>query len=78
MSPEERAARSARIRELLAHSEVQAAFAQIDADLINEWKNSRETNERENCWHALQIMERLKTWLNSNASSDLTALRKAK
>ena len=36
MTPNERAARGARVKELLAHEDVQAALADIEADTIEE------------------------------------------
>lgn len=78
VTAEERTARAIAVRELLDDVNVKDALAGIEADLIGEWKRSQTTDERENCWRALNIMERLRTYLTSYASSDLTALRRAK
>jgi hypothetical protein len=78
VNADERRARAARVRELLDDADVKDALAGIEADLVGEWKRSQTTEERENCWRALNIMERLRTYLTSCASSDLTALRRAK
>lgn len=78
MSPEERNARSIGIRALLDDANVQAAFDAIEADMTEEWRRAQTTDERENMWRAVNTIERLKTWLHSNASHDLTALRRAK
>lgn len=77
MTPEERAARAVAIRALLDDANVKAAFGQIEADLIDEWRRCFDTAERENLWRALNVLERLKTWLLSGASADLVALRRS-
>lgn len=78
MTPEERARRSVAIRGLLADTNVQDAFASIEADLVEEWKRTFDPHERDNIWRSVQVMEKLKIWLDSNASYDLTALRRQK
>lgn len=78
MNREERAVRAARVRALIADRDVQTAWTEIEADLIREWRSSRTLEERENVWRALNVMDRLKTYLTSYASDDLTALRRAK
>lgn len=78
MTPEERAARAIAVRELLNDQNVKDAFASIEADLMAEWKRTFDTTERENLWRAVSVMERLKTWLQSAASHDLTALKRVK
>ena len=77
MTPEQRALRALTVKSLLADPDIQAAFASIEQDLTDEWKRAFTVDERENLWRALNIIERLKTWLNSSASGDLTALRRA-
>lgn len=76
MSPEERAARAVAIRALLDDANVKAAFAQVEADLVDEWRRCFDAGERDNLWRALKVLERLQTWLRSGASADLTALRR--
>lgn len=78
MTPEERAGRAVAVRSLLDDPSVKDALAAIEADLVNEWRNSRTPEERENCWLAINIKDRLLTYLASYASSDLTALRRSK
>lgn len=77
MSAEQRALRAVAVRELLNDQNVQDALASIEGDLTAEWKAARTPEERENLWRAVNIMERLKTWLQSAASADLIALRRA-
>ncbi len=71
-------ARSVAIKALLDDPNVQDAFKAIEADLTAEWRNCFEPHERENLWRAVNIMDRLQTWLRSNATHDLTALRRQK
>lgn len=78
MTPAERAQRAVSVRALLADPNIQHAFASIEADLTAEWKRAHDVGERENLWRAVNIMERLKTWMQSAASHDLTALRRQK
>ena len=78
MNREERAVRAARVRVLLADRDVQTAWGEIEADLTREWRSSRTLEERENIWRAVNIMDRLKVYLTSYASEDLSALRRAK
>lgn len=78
LSPKQRAARAIAIRALLDDANVKAAFAQIEADLTDEWRRCFDAQERENLWRALNVMERLQTWLRSGASADLTAMRRMK
>ena len=78
MSVDERAARAAAIRALLDDANVKAAFAQVEADLVGEWRRCFDAAERDNLWRALQVMERLRSWLLSGATGDMAALRRAK
>lgn len=78
MTPEERALRAVSVRALLDDQNIQDAFAAIEAELLTEWKTCRIPQERENLWHALNVMDRLQVWLRSAASHDLTALRRVK
>ena len=78
MTPEERARRAVAVRALLDDRNVRDAFAAVEADLTAEWRRAQTVDERENVWRALNVMDRLKTWLQSAASHDLVALRRAK
>ena len=78
MTSEQRARRAVAVRALLDDPNMKEAFASIEADLTAEWKRSFDPAERENLWRAVNIMERLKTWLHSAASHDLAALKRAR
>jgi hypothetical protein len=78
MTPEQRAARAVSVRALLDDPNVKDAFASIESDIMGEWRRTFDPAERENLWRAINIMDRLQTWLLSGATSDLTALRRAK
>lgn len=78
MSPEERGLRAVAVRQLLADQSVKDAFLSIERDLTDEWKATHSPEERENLWRAVNVMERLKTWLQTSASGDLTALKRTK
>lgn len=79
MSPEERAGRAIAIRALLDDPTIQEALADIEADIIAEWRKTHDACERDNLWMALNIMTRLQTWLISGRTSgDMTALKRVK
>lgn len=76
LSDAEKATRAARIKELLDHPEVKAAFAYVEETFIGEWRRAQTPAERENMWLALQIVERVRVWMQSTSSGDLTAVRR--
>lgn len=76
MSPEEKAARASRIKEFLDNPEVKEAFAYVEKTFVDTWKAAQTPAERENMWLALQIVERVKTWMQSTSSGDLVAIRR--
>jgi hypothetical protein len=78
MTPAERDLRAVGVRALLADQNIKDAFDSIDKDLKDEWAAARTPEERERLWLAVNVMERLKTWLQSAASGDLTAMKRAK
>ena len=77
MSDELRA-RAIRMQLLLDDADIQAGFADIEADLMGAWKRCHDSAERENLWRTLNLIDRLQTWMRSSASYDLTALRRVK
>ena len=78
VTPAERAGRAIAVRALLEDPNIKDALASIEDDLIDEWRKTFDAQERDNLWRAVQIMDRLKTWMLSAASHDLTALRRTK
>jgi hypothetical protein len=74
----ERAGRAIAVRALLEDPNIKDALASIEDDLVAEWRKTFDAQERDNLWRAVQIMDRLKTWMLSAASHDLTALRRTK
>lgn len=77
VTPERRGQRAVAVRALLADANIQDAFKSIESDLTAEWRKAHCPIERENLWRALNIMDRLKSWMASAASHDLTALRRS-
>lgn len=78
MTPDERARRGVKFKQMLEDPEVQEAFASIEADLKEEWVACHNADERLNLWLSVRLIEKLKTWMISAASYDLTALRRLK
>ncbi|WP_114954306.1 hypothetical protein [Sphingosinicella terrae] len=77
-TPAERARRAATIRALLDHPQVREGFEAVEEELTAEWKRAQSVEERETLWRALNLVERVRTWLRSAASHDLTALRRGR
>lgn len=77
MSDELRA-RAIRMQLLLDDADIQAGFADMEADIMDAWKRCHDPAERENLWRAVDGLARLQTWMRSAASYDLTALRRIK
>lgn len=76
MSDELRA-RAIRMQLLLDDPDIQAAFADMEAELMKDWKACRDQNERENFWRAVNGLDRLQVWMRSAANYDRTAIRRA-
>lgn len=67
MTPQERQARGARVREFLAHADVQAALAEIEQDIIAEWRKTPWFWRQRMKWSELRGLERLKSRLATYA-----------
>lgn len=78
MSPEELRAQGYRIKAVLDALEGEDAFGEIEADIMREWKACHDPAERQNLWLSIRLLEKLRIWLASKASHDLTALRRVK
>jgi len=83
VTPEGRKARSIAVRGLLDDPNIQMALADIRSELTEEWRKSFTIDERENVWRAINIMDRLESWLRAKAndglsSAELTALRRSR
>ena len=76
--PEERARRAIAVKALLDDASIQEAFVSVEADLMDEWRRAKTPEERENIYRAVNVVERLQTWMRSAAAADLTALRRVK
>ena len=77
-TPADRARRGAEIRALLEQAPIREAFEAVEEELTAEWKRAQSVEERETLWRALHLVERVRTWLRSAASYDLTAMRRAR
>lgn len=78
MTPEELRARAIRMQAFLDDDDIKAAFAGVETELTEEWRRCFDERERDNLWRALQIIDRLKTWMRSAASYDRTQIRRVK
>ena len=67
MTPTERAARASRIREFMAHEDVQAALAEIEQDITGEWRKTPWAWRQRMKWNELRGLERLKQRLANYA-----------
>jgi hypothetical protein len=68
MRAEERRARAARIRELMAHEDIQAVFAEIEQDIVSEWRRTPWFWKQKAKWNELKGLERFKARLASFAN----------
>ena len=78
LTVEQRNARASRLRELLENDDVKDAFATIEAELTEEWKNTFDANERENLWRTIRVMGMLQSRLGSWSHADLSAIKRLK
>lgn len=67
MTPEERKARGIRARYLIDSDEVKQAFAEIEQDIIDEWRRSWWPFRQRMKWHELKGLERLRSRLSNYA-----------
>lgn len=67
MSPEERRARAIRIQALMEQDELRQAFDDVKAVLTDEWSRCHDPDGRENLWRAVNIADRLQTWMHAAA-----------
>jgi hypothetical protein len=68
MTPGERQARAARVKEFLAHDDVKAALTEIEQDIISEWRRTPWFWRQRMKWNELRGLERLKQRLANYAS----------
>jgi hypothetical protein len=78
MTAEERAARSARLHELMNNPDVKDAVASVEADLVETWRTCFDAAERDRLWHTLQAFGLLTGKLTNWSTSDLQGLRKGR
>jgi len=71
-------ARAVRVGLMIDDPDIQAAFAEMEADIVAEWKACHDERERQMLWLAIRGLEKLQTWMRSAASYDLTAIRRMK
>jgi hypothetical protein len=69
-------ARAIRMRLMLEDADIQAAFAEMEADIVEQWKACQDERERQMLWLAMKGLDKLQTWMRSAASYDLTAIRR--
>lgn len=67
MTPQERAARGLRAKNLLADGEVQEAFAEVEAEIVAEWRKSVWPWRQRMKWNELRGLDRVKARLASYA-----------
>ena len=74
MSPDQRAARAARLRALLDNADVKDALASVESDLVDGWRACRDSGQRETLWHTLHAFGLLRARLMTWSQSDIAAL----
>jgi hypothetical protein len=78
VNAEERAARCARLHEYINHPDVKDAVAEVESDLIAEWRRCQDVTERDRLWHTLKALDRLTGKLVNWSTADLAAIRKGR
>lgn len=82
MTPEERKARAVRVSMMLENGELDAAFRDVKADLHAEWERCFDSQERDNLWRSLHILNLVREKLTSLAGAandgSLSAIRRVK
>ena len=68
MNEGERQGRALRVREFLEHDDVKAALAEIEQDIITEWKRTPWFWRQRMKWNELRGLERLQTRLANYAA----------
>lgn len=68
MTEGERQARAMRLREFLSHEDVQAAIAEVEQDIIAEWRRSPWFWRQRMKWNELRGFERLQARLANYAA----------
>jgi hypothetical protein len=69
VTPEDRAARGIRARQLLQSEEVQQALAEVEADIVAEWRKSPWFWRQRMKWNELRGLDRLRDRLSLYAGS---------
>lgn len=83
MTAEERAARGARMRELMQGGEIEESLSNIEAQLSDEWKRTFDPAQRENLWRTVRVLELLRADIGQimgdgkMAQHQLSALKRA-
>lgn len=81
MQPHERAARSAIFRAALEDGVISETLADIESQFVEEWKRARSSDERENLWRSVNILQMLRQRMGAIAAGErdsVTAIRRVK
>ena len=78
MSPEDRAARGVRLYEYINHPDIKDAVAEVESDLVAEWRRCQDAVERDRLWYTLKALDRLTGKLTNWSTADLAAIRKGR
>ena len=83
MTPEERRARASRIREAVQDGVLASVFDEVKQQFVDEWEAARDSAERENCWHAVKVLNAVRQRMGAMSSDrldqhEVTAIRRIK
>ena len=59
--------RAQRVAALLDNQDVREAFETIERDILSEWRNAIDAAKREECWHDMSALMRLRARLKGFA-----------
>lgn len=82
MSPEERRARAFRVQAMMEDGEISSAFDDIEAEFTEEWKRTSDPAQRENLWHAVNVLslvrQRMANYASAASDGSMSAIKRNK
>lgn len=80
MTPEQEINRARQAAEVLENEAFQAAFQQIEQEIVEQWKNApaRDTDGRERLWTMLQLLQKVKQTLEASMQAGHLAAQNLK
>lgn len=81
MQPYERQARAIQFRAALEDGVISIVLDDIESQFVNEWKQARDVDERENCHRSIRILGLMRSHMAAIAAGEhdgISAIRRIK